>query len=173
MAAFEDDFDGTIINPFLHRKRPDRPKYSVINNTEIVSFPNGTRAMYPLGTSAKGEFLDATGGPNWSKVLEFQNNEGTRYFMRNGKVHRDLDKPAVVHMNGHMEWLNDGKLHRENGPAVIFANGKQLYFTNGKEWHAEGVRAHVQNAKQAAAARKAAAAARHAAETAKHATIRW
>jgi hypothetical protein len=29
-------------------------------------------------------------------------------------------------------WYTNGKLHRENGPAIEFANGKKEYWLNGK-----------------------------------------
>ena len=44
----------------------------------------------------------------------------------NGKLHRE-DGPAVERADGHKEWYVKGKLHRENGPAIEWANGD-------KEW---------------------------------------
>ena len=35
----------------------------------------------------------------------------------------------------HTEWFNlEGKLHRENGPAIEFANGDKSWWINGKNY---------------------------------------
>jgi len=57
---------------------------------------------------------------------------GFREWYRNGKVHRD-DGPAVLWADGQQEWWRDGKLHRDDGPAVIYVNGQQ-------EWYKDGLR---------------------------------
>ena len=38
-----------------------------------------------------------------------------------------------MHTNGSMEWWQNGKLHREDGPAIVWGNG-------GKEWWQNGLR---------------------------------
>ena len=50
----------------------------------------------------------------------------------NGKLHRE-DGPAVEYKNGGKEWWVNGRLHREDGPAV--ENGGPF---NGKEWWVNG-----------------------------------
>ena len=52
------------------------------------------------------------------------NHEGTKYWYKNGKIHRD-DGPAVIHPDGTQYWLKNGKYHRDDGPAVIYPNGVQ------------------------------------------------
>lgn len=44
--------------------------------------------------------------------------EGVRRYYRNGKLHRENDKPAIVSCWG-KQWYRFGKLHREKYPAVI------------------------------------------------------
>ena len=39
-----------------------------------------------------------------------------------------------VHGNGHKEWFLNGKLHREDGPAVEYADGRKEWHLNGKEY---------------------------------------
>ena len=46
----------------------------------------------------------------------------------NGKLHRD-NWPAIERVNGD---LND-KLHREDGPAVEYTDGRKEWYLNGKE----------------------------------------
>jgi hypothetical protein len=44
-------------------------------------------------------------------------NDGSRQWYLNGKLHRE-EGPAVEHPNGNFEWYLQGKLHRTDGPAV-------------------------------------------------------
>jgi len=37
-----------------------------------------------------------------------------------------------IHINGDKWWHLNGKLHREDGPAIEFANGGTEYWINGK-----------------------------------------
>ena len=36
-----------------------------------------------------------------------------------------------VDSNGTQFWFNNGKLHREDGPAIIFPDGTQFWYING------------------------------------------
>lgn len=38
-----------------------------------------------------------------------------------------------VNENGTIRYYKDGKLHREDGPAVIWTNGDKWYYLNGKQ----------------------------------------
>jgi len=58
--------------------------------------------------------------------------DGSQEWRQNGKLHRE-NGPAIIYPDGHQEWFLNGKLHREDGPAVIFANGR-------KEWRINGIR---------------------------------
>ncbi len=53
-----------------------------------------------------------------------------------GKLHRN-DGPAVIDENGTQRWYQHGKLHRNDGPAIIYANGSQAWYQYGK-WHRDG-----------------------------------
>jgi len=46
-------------------------------------------------------------------------------------LHR-LDGPAMVtdHDGTEEVWYKDGKLHREDGPAIIYGNGQEYYYLN-------------------------------------------
>ena len=50
---------------------------------------------------------------------------------RNGKLHRD-DGPAVVHPDGTVKWYCNGKLHRDGGPAIVYPDGTVKWCRNGK-----------------------------------------
>jgi len=49
------------------------------------------------------------------------------------QTHRDNDLPAVIFSDGNQQWWVNGKLHRDNDlPAAIFADGTQQWRVNGK-----------------------------------------
>ena len=54
----------------------------------------------------------------------------TRYKF-NGKRHRE-NGPATIYANGTEYWYLNGKKHRENGPAIIYSSGREQYWENGK-----------------------------------------
>jgi hypothetical protein len=60
------------------------------------------------------------------------NAYGTKSWYLNGELHRD-DGPAVEFANGTKCWYLNGKLHREDGPAVEYANGDKRWYLNGEE----------------------------------------
>jgi hypothetical protein len=54
---------------------------------------------------------------------------GTQTWWLNGKIHRE-DGPAVIRPNGTQEWFINGKRHRKDGPAYIESNGIQVWYIN-------------------------------------------
>ncbi len=65
------------------------------------------------------------------------NYHGSQAWYLNGKFHRE-DGPAVIWANGYQSWYLNGKLHREDGPAVIGANGYQAWYLNGQLHREDG-----------------------------------
>lgn len=51
-------------------------------------------------------------------------------YHRNGKLHRDNDKPAVVNQS-FKEWYRFGKLHRHRYPALISYDDEEEWYENG------------------------------------------
>jgi len=68
--------------------------------------------------------------------IEIKEELFTRYYNEEGKQHRE-DGPAVISSWGDEYWWINGKLHREGGPAIIFSNGRKEWWINGK-LHREG-----------------------------------
>jgi len=64
---------------------------------------------------------------------------GTRRWHRNGKYHRE-DGPAIEYANGDREWWINGKIHRLNGPAFETADGDCEWWVNGVEYTEEEYR---------------------------------
>ena len=55
--------------------------------------------------------------------------DGDKYWYLNGEIHRE-DGPAVEFANCYKYWYLKGKLHREDGPAVEGANGYRAWYLN-------------------------------------------
>ena len=58
--------------------------------------------------------------------------DGTKKWYLNGKLHRE-DGPAVEYADGDKYWYFNGNPHREDGPAREFANGNKYWYINGEE----------------------------------------
>lgn len=59
-----------------------------------------------------------------------------KHWTLNGKLHRE-DGPAVIWPDGAKYWFLNGMRHREDGPAVEYAHGAKEWWVNG-ELHREG-----------------------------------
>jgi hypothetical protein len=55
----------------------------------------------------------------------------------NGKLHR-TDGPAIIYVDGLQEWYVNDKRHRTDGPAVIDADGLQMWYKDGKLHRTDG-----------------------------------
>ena len=64
---------------------------------------------------------------------------GTFYYSdrANTVPHRE-DGPAVDYANGDKYWYINGMYHREDGPAVVEANGRKEWFIDGLRMHEDG-----------------------------------
>lgn len=58
-------------------------------------------------------------------------NTGAYRYSYNGNRHRD-NGPAEKDEYGNLFWYKHGKLHREDGPAVITYDGREEYFLEGE-----------------------------------------
>jgi hypothetical protein len=56
---------------------------------------------------------------------------GNKQWWLNGKLHRE-DGPAVEYADGGKEWYLKDKLHREDGPAVEYPSGDKYWYLNDK-----------------------------------------
>ena len=56
---------------------------------------------------------------------------GTKRWLLNGKIHRE-DGPAIEFKDGYKAWCLNGKRHREDGPAVEYADGTKFWWLNGE-----------------------------------------
>jgi hypothetical protein len=71
------------------------------------------------------------------KLLEtYKNINGDQFWCKNGNIkHRDNDLPAVIYSDGTQEWYKNGKRHRDNDlPAAIFRSEYQYWYQNGLQY---------------------------------------
>jgi len=64
-------------------------------------------------------------------------DNGTKSWYFNGKLHRE-DGPAIEYSNGTKSWYLNGKRHREDGPAREWADGNKFWYFNGKRHREDG-----------------------------------
>jgi len=61
------------------------------------------------------------------------NSDGSKEWYLNGKLHRE-DGPAIEYADGTKTWYLNDQLHREDGPAIEWADGTKSWFLNGTEY---------------------------------------
>lgn len=61
---------------------------------------------------------------------------GNKEWYLNGKLHRE-DGPAIEFADGDKYWYLNGSLHREDGPAIEHANGLKYWCLNDIEYSEE------------------------------------
>ena len=59
-------------------------------------------------------------------------SDGTKKWRLNGKLHRE-DGPAVENSNGSKVWYLNGQRHREDGPAEEWPDGYKFWYLNDTE----------------------------------------
>ena len=57
--------------------------------------------------------------------------DGNRFWYHSFELHRE-DGPAIEWANGDKDWYRNGKLHREDGPAIEWADGDKYWYFNGE-----------------------------------------
>jgi hypothetical protein len=60
-----------------------------------------------------------------------------RWYNSNDELHRE-DGPAIEYADGDKYWCINGKLHREDGPAMEYANGLKYWYINGQRHREDG-----------------------------------
>jgi hypothetical protein len=69
---------------------------------------------------------------------------GDKAWYLNGKIHRE-DGPAIEVANGGKSWYLNGKRHCEDGPAIEWANGEKYWYLNDKRHREDGPAIEVAN----------------------------
>ena len=61
------------------------------------------------------------------KIECFETVNGDKFWYQNGKLHRE-DGPAIEYANGDKSWYQNGKMHRTDGPVIERANGHKAWY---------------------------------------------
>ena len=69
--------------------------------------------------------------------LQLHIYSGTKHWYRNDQLHRE-DGPAVEYANGDKFWFRNNQRHREDGPAIEFANGHKSWYRNDQLHREDG-----------------------------------
>jgi len=64
-------------------------------------------------------------------------NDRTDWYNLEDQRHRE-DGPAVEYADGYKAYYINGKRHREDGPAIEWADGDKYYYINGKFHREDG-----------------------------------
>lgn len=70
------------------------------------------------------------------KIFSHQGIDSRIRWILNGKIHRE-DGPAVIYRNGGQFWYLNNKPHREDGPAFTHPNGNNKWYLNDLEYSEE------------------------------------
>ena len=70
-------------------------------------------------------------GYNDASIICTTDAYGNKEWYQNGKRHRE-DGPAIEMANGSKEWFLNGRRHRTDGLAIEMANGNKLWHLNGQ-----------------------------------------
>lgn len=57
-------------------------------------------------------------------------NDGNKKYYVNGTLHRE-DGPAVIYANRTKKWYINGELHRDDGPAIECCTGLKAWYKKG------------------------------------------
>ena len=60
-----------------------------------------------------------------------------RWYNEQGKLHRE-DGPAVERADGNKFWYRNDQRHREDGPAIEYADGTKFWYRNGQLHREDG-----------------------------------
>jgi hypothetical protein len=71
------------------------------------------------------------------KTIKIREINGTKEWQLKGKYHRE-DGPAIEWADGSKAWYRNGKRHRVDGPAIEYVDGPKQWWLNGKLHRVDG-----------------------------------
>ena len=67
----------------------------------------------------------------------YKDTAGNQTWYRDFKYHRE-DGPAIIKADGSQFWYRDGILHRDDGPAIVWGDGDREWLLNGQLHRVDG-----------------------------------
>ncbi len=92
-----------------------------------------TRKFKPMQTIKVRIYTEIPNG--YTGIAEYPN--GNKHWYLNGKLHRE-DGPAIEYADGHKFWYLNGRRHRVDGPAIEFPNGTKHWYLDDFQHRADG-----------------------------------
>ena len=74
---------------------------------------------------------------DWYDPSSFVPSHDLEHFDADGKLHSE-NGPAVICDNGDKFWYIHGELHRKDGPAIVYADGGKEWYIIGQEHRVDG-----------------------------------
>ena len=102
------------------------------NGGPAVIYKNGIEEYWFLGKEYSKIGYDLLMDDMKKNInYEVDETEDSTIYRIESEKHRE-DGPAVEWANGSKEWWKRGKRHREDGPAIEYADGKKEWWVNGQ-----------------------------------------
>ena len=99
--------------------------------TGTLTSDDGTTRWFIQGAYGRSDGLPAIEAADGSLHWYVENPKRGGFGQRGSVEHRD-DGPAIIRANGDKLWYRFGKLHRDDDlPAIELADGVKKWFTNG------------------------------------------
>jgi hypothetical protein len=147
------EWPGVLSKWFMHGElhRQDGPAVELVNNGEQQWYLNGKKHRVDgpaviTGTRREWYFNDLRHRSDGPAVESDSTEIGTAWnptivqeWWLNGVKHRSGDLPAVVHVNGTLEWWQWGKRHRPHGPAIMSYYNNSISNTPTTHWYQNGL----------------------------------
>ncbi len=102
-----------------------------IENSKKASLSSESIPDSGFNTSVSSPKPNIVFDPNHIPSAEFKiDSYKTKKWLLNGLLHRE-NGPAVEYADGGKMWYVAGSLHRENGPAIEYPDGYKAWYQNG------------------------------------------
>jgi hypothetical protein len=72
-------------------------------------------------------------------IKTHHDEDGNVYYYSDHRLHRE-DGPAIIFATGTEHWYYNGKLHRDDGPAIVYKENKNhwIWYKHGKRHREDG-----------------------------------
>jgi asparagine N-glycosylation enzyme membrane subunit Stt3 len=101
----------------------------------MVTYQRKGKRVIPLDKEAEESYKIQI----YKKMITYEvqvTKNSTTWFI-NGKLHRE-DGPAIEGSDGYKAWYINDNWHREDGPAIEHSNGSKYWYINGKLHREDG-----------------------------------
>jgi len=129
--------------PFF--EAPPGASISLERQTGVAALaPSGKRSLRlqapytPSMGRGKRRQTKAAAGTSWGGAVARRDSDGAvEWLDAQGRLHRE-DGPAVEGHDGTLRWFDHGQLHRDGGPAVEWADGDREWFRYNERHREDG-----------------------------------